>query len=467
MALPLYREAASCSCVNEQNMKNKFPISSNVTLTNNSQSIVTVSDQSICTFQQDETTSTTHKSQRESDRLFTLSSDLTLNTNTQTCLTAEWQKNQTEQMDVVTDTPTQLVSRPQNVKIEGISYTIDPKKIFTDGDGSEGEIYRATGHDNKRYILKIQASSSQSENEIRILSELGHLKGFIRNYNNDNEDYLLLFDYGIRLSDYLDLKMVSTKERSNIAHQLKLQLKMLHDMDYCHGDIKAKNIVISNEGVPTIIDFGNATQHPDQTGIGKDCRSLASLILQFLDPRPLQVKRMVAANIRSIATYEDLDIYINSLFPITREKSPASASKKLDNIINDKKILMHDIECTISRTNSIGSRYRAQTTKSRESIISDIKCEILNLITSSKLPKDEIEDVLSTLIVRINNNEIILPRRNDRKIDDFTLRFFGANSPAPQSKKETIEILEDIISQLQIKKMFSTAILSNKMATHN
>ena len=50
--------------------------------------------------------------------------------------------------------------------------------------------------------------------------------------------------------------------------QWPMALGHLHKEDWIHGDIKAKNILVSNQGVPYIIDF-ELSRHLSETGKGK------------------------------------------------------------------------------------------------------------------------------------------------------------------------------------------------------
>lgn len=57
------------------------------------------------------------------------------------------------------------------------------------------------------------------------------------------------------------MKHVSDKQKLRIVLQLLFGVKDIHDLEYCHNDLKPGNILIKNDLVPLIIDLDGVTRH--------------------------------------------------------------------------------------------------------------------------------------------------------------------------------------------------------------
>jgi serine/threonine-protein kinase len=73
-------------------------------------------------------------------------------------------------------------------------------------------------------------------------------------------------------------------ETARFVREIALGLQTIHDLEIIHFDVTTKNIVISNIGVPCLIDFGLATRTPE----GADTLPFQAIgTFQFMPPEML------------------------------------------------------------------------------------------------------------------------------------------------------------------------------------
>jgi serine/threonine protein kinase len=79
------------------------------------------------------------------------------------------------------------------------------------------------------------------------------------------EDKCLYYDYveGVPLHTLLDAKEFDILARLITLKHMAQTLHYIHSMGYIHNDIKPQNVVISNQGIATIIDFGLTEKYLD------------------------------------------------------------------------------------------------------------------------------------------------------------------------------------------------------------
>ena len=115
-------------------------------------------------------------------------------------------------------------------------------------------------------------------NHLKILKEIFFLSCLKKNryfaeildvfLSNDGQKiYIVLKDEGRNLKDYINFyikkdNLVSFESFRNIIFQIACGLKILHDKNLIHGDIKLENIVASDTGKTKICDFGNTDKIP-------------------------------------------------------------------------------------------------------------------------------------------------------------------------------------------------------------
>jgi eukaryotic-like serine/threonine-protein kinase len=159
---------------------------------------------------------------------------------------------------------------------------IGPYKIVREiGRGGMGAVYlaeRSDGEFQQQVALKVVRRSfagtdlrRRFRRERQILASLNHpniarlLDGGV---SGDGEPYLVMEHIeGVRIDDHCEAKNLST------AGRLRLFLQVCHGVSYAHRhlvvhrDIKPSNILITDDGVPKLLDFGIAKLlDPEQAG---------------------------------------------------------------------------------------------------------------------------------------------------------------------------------------------------------
>jgi len=123
-------------------------------------------------------------------------------------------------------------------------------------------------YDNKPAVLKfIPTAYLNSKNkiehlicEIAALKELNHT-GIVKLKEalKDNNGYYLIMEvaYGAPLHTLLRAeRKLSLQLMKYIACQLCIILEYTHSMGYVYRDLKASNVILSQEGKITLVDFG-------------------------------------------------------------------------------------------------------------------------------------------------------------------------------------------------------------------
>jgi len=108
-------------------------------------------------------------------------------------------------------------------------------------------------------------------NEATILSKLFNLPGIVtvKDFFYENETAYIVMEYinGISLKEYLRRKggIVPWEEALAIIEPIISSLDIIHQNKMLHRDISPDNIMITNEGVVKLIDFGAARYFEDNT----------------------------------------------------------------------------------------------------------------------------------------------------------------------------------------------------------
>jgi serine/threonine protein kinase len=99
--------------------------------------------------------------------------------------------------------------------------------------------------------------------EIQMLSKLEHLN-IIKYYNailfNNIIDVYLEYCSGGSISSILETKQLNEDEIRDYTEQTLNGLNYLHNMNIVHRDIKGANILLNDEGIIKLSDFGSAKQ---------------------------------------------------------------------------------------------------------------------------------------------------------------------------------------------------------------
>ncbi|QHS27358.1 kinase [Piscirickettsia salmonis] len=145
------------------------------------------------------------------------------------------------------------------------------------GQGSFGKVKLAEDEQSRLYVMKIGLVDDVDENELSILGDLNLLRGSGR---RSGKQYVALDFLGKSL-DKVDFK--SDKERLEVSLKLVEEIRQLNagvasksSTKIYHNDIKPENVVLSEDGKVSLIDFGLSS---DKTIVGGT--------LDFLAPEAL------------------------------------------------------------------------------------------------------------------------------------------------------------------------------------
>lgn len=146
-------------------------------------------------------------------------------------------------------------------------YIVDVKRI---GKGSFSSIYlgyhKSTGEQvavKKMELDSIKKISSRIRKEIKICKELCHeniVKTYDVIYDRKGGNVYLILEYCSKgdLSEFLKGRALKEKHVKSFMRQISFGLKYLLTHNIIHRDLKPQNILINNDGILKIADFGFA-----------------------------------------------------------------------------------------------------------------------------------------------------------------------------------------------------------------
>ncbi|HEY6305237.1 MAG TPA: protein kinase [Candidatus Angelobacter sp.] len=164
------------------------------------------------------------------------------------------------------------------------------------GSGGMGEVYRAVRADDEyqtQVAIKLVRSGqdpdsvySRFKNERQILAGLDHpniarlLDG---GTTGEGAPYVVMeLIEGQRIDRYCDSNRLSTTDRLNLFRQVCAAVQYAHQRLIVHRDIKPGNILVTQEGVPKLLDFGIAKiVDPESPAAQKDA---TLTVLRVLTP---------------------------------------------------------------------------------------------------------------------------------------------------------------------------------------
>lgn len=188
--------------------------------------------------------------------------------------------------------------------------SVDFKRDFIDegllGSGTFADVYRARQkEDGKLYAVKKVKRQFRSKkdrdwllNEVRSLMGVGltpckYIVQFVRAWQDDGYFYVQIELAGRGTLRDLLLKSSMAKQTIpdetlwHVIHDVASGLRHIHSCGLVHLDIKPANLLIGNDGVVKIGDFGTASQVGEgEDGREGDTRYMAPELLQSSDRQP-------------------------------------------------------------------------------------------------------------------------------------------------------------------------------------
>ncbi len=179
-----------------------------------------------------------------------------------------------------------------------VGKTISHYKILEKlGEGGMGVVYKA--QDTKldrivalkflpKHLLCDEEAKTRFVHEAKAASALNHPNiTTIHEIDEAEGEYFISMEYieGKSIKDLVEEKGLSIEEILKIAPQTAEGLSRAHEKDIVHRDIKSDNILITNEGLAKIMDFGLAKLK----GVTKLTKTGSTLgTLQYMSPEQAQ-----------------------------------------------------------------------------------------------------------------------------------------------------------------------------------
>jgi serine/threonine-protein kinase len=183
------------------------------------------------------------------------------------------------------------------------------------GRGGMGAVFlaeRSDGEFQQRLALKIVRRSFADSDlarrfrqERQILASLNHpniarlLDGGV---SRDGEPFLAMeYVEGARIDDYCDSNSLSTDERLSLFLAVCQGISYAHQSLVVHRDIKPSNILVTDEGVPKLLDFGIAKLiNPEaEAGAAETVTGLRAMTPDYASPE----------QVRGLAVTTATDVY--------------------------------------------------------------------------------------------------------------------------------------------------------------
>uniref|UniRef100_A0AC35TVB5 Protein kinase domain-containing protein n=1 Tax=Rhabditophanes sp. KR3021 TaxID=114890 RepID=A0AC35TVB5_9BILA len=145
-------------------------------------------------------------------------------------------------------------------------------KIKCIGSGSFGEVHLAESKEDPNIRVAVkkngvkfsnEAKLEQSLNEVKILRILKGHENIIElksAWSQSGHTYLVMEYCEYNLAQISEIKAMTKDEIYSYTSDTLKGLKYMHDMEILHLDIKLENILVTNDGVAKLADFGISIQ---------------------------------------------------------------------------------------------------------------------------------------------------------------------------------------------------------------
>lgn len=182
------------------------------------------------------------------------------------------------------------------------------------------------------------------------------------------EKSLMIMEYipGPTLSEKLNEGTLDEKIIAEITYQISKGINEIHNKDYVHGDINPTNIILTEENLVKIVDFGTAGYE----------RKTAQFTDGYVSPEQLGINR--EGKIKKSSDIYSLGITLYQLFT---HESPFEASKKIEAIF-PKFYKINEIQKEMDKKEIIGE-------KLKEKSKSKICQKMIDIISKSIRYKEE------------------------------------------------------------------------------
>lgn len=130
---------------------------------------------------------------------------------------------------------------------------------------ADHNIFLAIDRENRKIVVKkyVSVNVIPIYDKLKSISNIHLPKIYHCSSNHQTGIVIEEFINGMTLREYLDMsRTLSEEEILNIVNELCDVLKLIHTQNIIHRDINPENILISNDGVLKLIDFGIARE-PD------------------------------------------------------------------------------------------------------------------------------------------------------------------------------------------------------------
>ncbi len=169
--------------------------------------------------------------------------------------------------------PTERGPVPPPLQATGALDLIGPYRLQGEiGHGGMGSVFRATrgdGEYQQQVAIKLIRPGLDSESvarrfrgERQILANLDHpniARLFDGGTTDDGRPYFVMeLIEGTRIDDYCDRRRASLRERIGLFGQVCAAVAYAHRNLVVHRDLKPGNILVTEDGVPKLLDFGIA-----------------------------------------------------------------------------------------------------------------------------------------------------------------------------------------------------------------